>query len=140
MEKARWKVGGQKENGGRKSENKVQQKSAYWATQTGPLSSVKADFLLVIVYRDDRGEGGCGGVGNVDCVIRLASSVSVGAGAICWAAGLQQTLPKFHSLLLIRLLIKEQSYWPSHRDVHMHMYIKQGEAEREKIWVQFSSS
>lgn len=31
-----------------------------------------------------------GGWTNVDCVIRLLSSVSVEAGAICWAAGLQQ--------------------------------------------------
>ena len=50
------------------------------------------------------------GVANVAGVIRLVSSVSVGAGAICWAADLQWTLPKFHSLLLIWLLIKERSY------------------------------
>lgn len=72
-----------------------------------------------------------GGVANADCVIRLSSSVSVGASAICWAAGLKQTFPKFHSLLLIWLLIKEQSYWPPHRDRDMHMDIKLQERERK---------
>jgi len=70
-------------------------------------------LLLVITY------GGRGA--NVDGIIRSESSVSEGPGAICWSAGLQQTLPKFHRLLLIRLLIKEQSYWLSHSDTDMNM-------------------
>lgn len=45
---------------------------------------------------------------NMDCVIRLVSSISVESGAICWAPGLQNTLPKFHRLLLIWQLIKKK--------------------------------
>lgn len=40
-----------------------------------------------------------------------------------------KTLPKFHSVLLIQLLIKEQSYWPPTGDKYMHMDISR-ELER----------
>ncbi len=68
----------------------------------------------------------------MDSVIRLVSSVSAGPGAICWAAGLQQKLPKFHSLLLIRLLIKKKLYWPPRRDRDMHMDITTEQEKRQK--------
>lgn len=118
-ETERWKVDGQKENAGRKSENK----SATEICLLGNMSRTSVFneswlFVSYCLWRWPRG-----GVAHVDCVIRLVSSVSEGAGAICWAAGLQQTLPKFHSLLLIRLLIREQPYWPPHRDRGMHMDI-----------------
>lgn len=38
-------------------------------------------------------------------------------------------LPKFHSLLLIQLLIKEQSYWRPTGNRYMHMKIRR-EQER----------
>lgn len=69
----------------------------------------------------------------MDSVIRLVSSVSTGAAAICRAAGLQQTLPKFHSLLLIWLLIKKKTVMLATPQGRRHAYgYEQGEGEREK--------
>lgn len=146
METTRWKVDRQK----RKRRQKIRKQSATKTCLVGNTSRTCVNNetplpLSCCAWRWPRGrvvvvELVLARVGNVDCVIRLVSSVSVGAGAICWAAGLQQMLPKFHSLLLIQLLIKEQIYWPPHRDADTHMDISLVWESGKKIRVQFSSS
>lgn len=144
-ETVRWKVDSQKG----KQRQKIRKQSATKICLVGNTSRtcVNNENWLRVSYCVGRWPRGrvvvevvLARVGNVDCVIRLVSCVSVGAAAICWAAGLQQTLPKFHSLLLIQLLIKEQIYWPPHRDTGTHMDISLVWERGKKIRVQFSST
>lgn len=93
-----------------------EEKSPYRAILAGLVSSCKSDWCNC-PWRWLRGANA-----KVDYVTRLARCVSEGGGTICRAAGLQQTLPKFHWLLWFRLLIKEQSHSPSHGDRRAHGY------------------